>query len=115
MSVPGPRVVNGVEVPFTPEELADRIAESDANEPGTGVKWLADQAALLDKMRSRAAAVFAASDGDPEPLPKAVRALALVMLDEINLLRAAAGLPARAAAQLKTAVQDRIDTGEADS
>lgn len=110
------KVVNGVvvEIPSGSAEESALLAEWADNAPDAGAKWLADQAAMRDKLRSQAAKVFAASDGDPEPLPKAVRALALVMLDEINLLRAAAGLPARTAAQLKTAVRNRIDAGDAD-
>lgn len=45
-----------------------------------------------------------------------IRALAAVMLSEINLLRAAVipALPARTLAQLKTAIVNRIDDGTAD-
>lgn len=42
------------------------------------------------------------------------RAFVLVLLDELNTLRGQHGLPARTAAQLRTAVRNRIETGEAD-
>jgi len=41
---------------------------------------------------------------------KLLKAFALVVLDEINLLRAEAGLSARTTQQLKTAVGNRYDT-----
>lgn len=46
-----------------------------------------------------------------------IRALALVILDEINALRthAAIGLTARTAAQVRTAIKGKITAGDADS
>lgn len=52
-----------------------------------------------------------------EAANKLVRAVALAVLDEINTLRAALvpPLPARTVAQLRTAVQNKITAGTADS
>lgn len=44
-----------------------------------------------------------------DKLESYTRAFALVVLDEINLLRTNAGLQARTAAQLKTAVRNKLD------
>ena len=44
-----------------------------------------------------------------------IRALALVVLDEINLLRDEHALVNRTAAQLRTAIKSKIAAGEADS
>lgn len=43
-----------------------------------------------------------------------VRAVMLVLLDEVNLLRTAAGLTPRTAAQMKTAINTKITNGSAD-
>lgn len=43
-----------------------------------------------------------------------IRALALVMLDEINVLRSRASLPARTKAQLVTAMKNKLSSGAAD-
>lgn len=48
------------------------------------------------------------------PSERLLRAVALVILDEINTLRQQHGLPARTAAQLRTAIRQRITTGGAD-
>lgn len=50
--------------------------------------------------------VLANNIDSPESYEKA---FALVVLDEINLLRANAGLPTRSASQLKTAVRNKMD------
>lgn len=60
-------------------------------------------AAETSSMRDRMADTISAPD-------TYLRAFALVVLDEINLLRANAGLPTRTAAQLKTAVRNKMDT-----
>jgi hypothetical protein len=46
--------------------------------------------------------------------PKFVRAVLLVLLDEINVLRTALSLAQRTVAQAKTAVQNKINSGSAD-
>lgn len=43
-----------------------------------------------------------------------LRALAVIMMDELNILRALHGLAPRTLAQLKTAMQNSIDAGNAD-
>jgi hypothetical protein len=45
---------------------------------------------------------------------KALRALAELVLSEINLLRAEHAMPARTRAQLKTAMENALDSGDAD-
>ena len=43
-----------------------------------------------------------------------IRALAIITMNEINILRAQHSLPARTLAQLKTAMKNEIDSGSAD-
>lgn len=133
------KMVNGVDVPYTAAEAAVIEAEWEANAPGTGAAWQADQSAALQQLRTAAKNVVAASDGDPQALAKAVRALALIILDQthnalaakVNAILAAldagtyaqartaaqgiADAPTYTAAQLKTAIRNRIDSGDADA
>ena len=98
-----------------------------------------DAAGAVAILRDVAKAVFAASDGDTQPLAKACRAFALLVLDELNAhavkmnavltaidtganltavkanIAAIADYPARTAAQLKQAIRDKIDAGDADA
>jgi len=48
-------------------------------------------------------------------MPALVRALMLITMDEINTLRAQHSLPARTPAQLKTAIRNKLNAGDADS
>ncbi len=50
----------------------------------------------------------------PDGFAKLVRACALVLLDEVNTLRTNAGLATRTAAQMKTAIQNKLNGGTAD-
>lgn len=133
------KMVNGERVALSAEEAAAIEAEWADNQPGSGPAWTAGQAALLATLRAQARAVFADTGGDVQALAKAARGLALVALDEINVLRQwiaafkvqvaaatslanlqarVAALPAtpdRTIAQLKTAIQGKIDAGDADS
>lgn len=74
---------------------------------------LMDQAARDVVDAAEAAAILAANRAaekaryDNERL---IRAVVLVKLDEINAVRAASALPARTAAQLKTAIESKIDS-----
>jgi len=43
-----------------------------------------------------------------------LRALVLLLIDELNTLRSYHSLPNRTLSQLKTALKNRIDTGDAD-
>jgi len=121
-----------VDITGTPEASAIE-AEWAENEPGTGAKWLADQAAQLANVKTQAKATVADVEPDEQSLARATRALALVTLSEVNNLRqwdaalksAAAGagtfaqfktviaaLPNtsdRTAAQLRQAIRDQID------
>lgn len=53
---------------------------------------------------------------DQESRGAVLRAIALVMMDEINLIRAklTPPLPLRTASQIKTAIQNKLDSGGAD-
>lgn len=51
---------------------------------------------------------------NPDVDGKALRALALILMDEINILRVAGGLQPRTLAQLKVAFANRIDGGTID-
>lgn len=128
-----------VDVALEPAEAAAIEAEWEANAPGTGSAWQAEQAARVQQLRTAAKAVVAESDGDTAALPKALRALALVILDELNLhaaklnailtaidsgstlaqvkanIAAIADYPTRTAAQIKTAVRGKLDSGDADA
>ena len=136
------KVVNGVEVPLSPEEAAAIEAEWVDNTPGTGVKWLADQEAKLQGERAAAKSVVASSNSDPQPLAKVLRAAKLVDLDEANRVRkrfrdqdaavaaatsladlksrwatiaAAQPMSAVDIADVKTAIRNKIDAGDADA
>lgn len=123
------KIVNGVEVPLSPAEAADIEAEWAANPPLTPQQ-------ILEALRSRAAAVV---DRLLDEQAAVNRAILLVMMDEINLLRqrdvdrsidvaaaanladlktrwaARAALPQRTANQIRPAVQAKITNGSADS
>lgn len=133
------KMVNGIQVLLTPEEIVAIEAEWSDNAPGTGTKWLAEQAATLTNLRNRAKNIVAAINGDADSLAKVIRALALVTLEESNRTRdwlmsfkmevaaatnladlktRVAGLPNRpdvSAADLKTAIRNKIDSGEVDT
>ena len=77
------------------------FSEWDAENGGDATLTLRKQAQdALDKIASNEALI---------------RALALVVLDEINLLRDEHALANRTAAQLRTAIKTKIAAGEADS
>lgn len=75
--------------------------------------WSDGAQATFDNLSDRASAktLLNSSTVDREKL---LRAVMLVMLDEINVLRVNSSLAARTAAQLKTAIQNKIDAGSAD-
>lgn len=66
-----------------------------------------DAAAAAAADLARKAAAKDEYDGDFELL---IKALALVMIDEVNILRAVAALPDRTAAQLRTAIRNKVDS-----
>lgn len=51
---------------------------------------------------------------DPSPLSKLDRAILLVVLDEVNVIRTQLALASRTVAQFKTAVQTKLNSGAAD-
>lgn len=133
------RLVNGVEVLLTPAEVAATEADWALSEPGTGALWLAAQAAEVQSQRTVAKSVFAAAAGDPQGMAKAQRAALLLILDrthnalatKINAILTAidsaatlaqvktniaaiADAPTYTATQLKTALRNLIDAGDAD-
>lgn len=63
----------------------------------------ATDAAILAAAKDGAVAPLAASD-----VPDLLRALALVVMDEVNILRAQHSLPARTVAQLQTALKNKM-------
>lgn len=65
---------------------------------------------LQQRLYTAAKALTAAND----MRSKQQKAVVLVLRDEINILRAAAGLSARTVAQLRNAINGKIDAGEAD-
>jgi hypothetical protein len=71
---------------------------------------LMDQAARDAVDAARLVAKRDAIADQIEQVESYTRAFALVVLDEINILRTAAGLGTRTAAQLKTAVRNKLDT-----
>jgi len=64
-------------------------------------------------LKLRAAAKAALDDAE-ERTYLLVRALALVTLDEINLLRGQHSLAPRTATQLRNAIKNKLDNGDAD-
>lgn len=75
----------------------------------TGWDWTS--AGQTVTLRDRAVNLL---DLDPNSPQKLLRALALVTLDEINILRTAASLTPRTVAQLKTAIRGKLTAGDAD-
>lgn len=126
------KIVNGESVPLTPEEIAAIEAEWLANTP---LGEAEQQAADAQARRDQAKKVYDEVMADMEALAQAARALALITMDEINLLRqwvadfkgqvaAASSLadlktrvaalpntPDRTTTQLKQAIRNRIDAG----
>ena len=80
-----------------------------------GFDWSAAGQASWENTQARAAAV--ARLADPDTDPKLIRALALVLLDEVNTIRAllVPAQGARTIAQLRTAIQGKINAGTADN
>ena len=94
------KMVNGVEVPLTAGEIAAIEAEWADYEPGTGVKWLADQAAVITTVRDQAKAAFADVDPDLSPILRGLRGILALLLQDRNLL-----------AGRLNAILDAIDNG----
>lgn len=123
------RVVNGVTVELSPEEEAAQEAEWAANPPLTTQQ-------MLEALRTRAAARLSQQEAETEML---IRAVVLTTLDEVNVLRSwlasfktevaaassladlktrVAGLPGmgpRTAQQVRTAIGNKIEAGDADT
>ena len=102
-----------------PEAIANYIEEPDLSAvAGQPVKyWLitGDAVSLVDAATRSSidAALFStARDALADEIDQNktfMKAFALVVLDEFNLLRAEHGLPPRTIAQLKTAVRNKLD------
>lgn len=123
------KLVNGVEVPLSPEEATAIEAEWAANPPLTAQQQ-------LDRLRAKAAAKI---DQIGEEQALVNRAMLLATLDELNLLRqwvtdfkaataaatslanlqtrvtALSNLPQRTANQIRPAVQGKMTDGSADN
>ncbi len=93
-------------------ELETDVNRVQANDDLTAARD-ADAAAALPALRERAREFLV---NDPRPEMKALRALALVMRDEINLMRQdpTSVLPTRTTAQLLNAMVAKIIDGSAD-
>jgi hypothetical protein len=78
-----------------------KVSGDIVSEMGAGEKAAVDAAALQ-----------AERDNDKVPLDdeRLIQALALTIMDEINILRAEHSLPDRTISQLKTAIKNRVDT-----
>ncbi len=137
------KLVNGVRIDITgTQEEADRLAESAANEPDVGSQWLADQQAELDRLIAQAKNVMADANATLGRLEVVLRAVVLIMKDRVNVLdsqwdkfkvlTAAATsladfktrvadnaqlpmLPQFTNADVKAAIRNKIDGGEATS
>ena len=97
--------------------------------PPPGKFWIYDGTQLRDATAGEIAGFPAFQDADDELRTRQIaelevdvvnsiagkhlRALALVVMDEINILRGQHGLPDRTVAQLKNAVKNKISSGEA--
>lgn len=123
------KIVNGVNVPLSPEEAAAIEAEWAANPPLTTQQMLA-------ALRARAVALLASEQAEDARL---MRGVLLTVLDEVNALRqwltdfkaataaatsladlktSVAALPVLAQwtpAQVRTAIGNKITAGDADS
>lgn len=106
----GHRMVNGQRVECTAQEDTAFQAEWTDGTPGTGSKWLADQAAEVTKQKTNAKEVFADSNATSDYHARWGRGVVLVTMDELNELRKwsrdlkAAVAGAATLAALKTAV-----------
>lgn len=98
MAGPGPRLVNGVPVPLKAAEAAALQSEWDA-------------APAVMAAERQATGRNSAKQGLDSP---AIKAVLLVILDEINALRTAAKLTNRTVAQMRQAIIDKIDAGSID-
>ena len=96
------KVVSGLLVEKTSQEKSDQDA--------------AEAASALEAQRTNSRASAKSSVDELSAEGVRLRASLLVILDEINALRAASvpALPARTASQMKTAIKNKIDNGLAD-
>lgn len=123
------KLVNGVNVPLSPEEAAAIEAEWAANPPPTAQQMLA-------ALRQRAVALLASEQAEDARL---MRAVVLTVLDELNAhaakinsiltaidnganlaavkanVAAITDYPTRTAQQVRTTIANKIDNGDADS
>ena len=86
---------------------------TDAGNSQAFIDWYAEHGGdAIATLRRRAKEALDAQNAETEAL---IRALAFVVLDEINILRAEHSLAARTPAQLRTAIKAKITDGYADS
>lgn len=72
----------------------------------------AAQAAMIQQLRADADTGLVTNRDDRSLI---IRALARLVLDEVNTLRSEAGLPARTWAQMVTAIRNKIASGEGEA
>ena len=96
-----------------PSEAEVAAAAADQTSVGgkTFSQWLAENGGDAAQTTRRAAGELIDASNDRGAV---LRAALLVVMDEINLLRAQHGLSARTAAQLVAAVKKKISDGDAD-
>ena len=88
------KIVNGNEVILSIEEEAVFVGESDENERPRTTQELDDAKTIEADIEVK--------------FDSTLKAFALVVLNEINILRTSAGLPERTIAQLKNAVKSKL-------
>lgn len=93
-----------------PEATPQQITAAEAALAAFDWSAGAHEAWMRTKRRARAKELFA----DVAEAQALIRAVALVLLDEINSLRAQHGLAARTKPQLVAAVRSKLDAADAD-
>ena len=97
----------------TEQAVQDALADATTVNGQTFSQWLAEHGGdSVATFRRKAREALDEQQAETEGL---IRALALVVMDEINLLRAEHSLAARTPAQIRTAIKNKIDSGEADN
>lgn len=100
--------VNTVRIDY--DSSATNTQKTNAQSTLQSFDWSqsAEDSWLLTQQRTQAVSDLSSAN------QKLIRALMLAVLDEINTLRTAAGLSARTATQVRTAIINKINSGAAD-
>ena len=100
----------GIRIDFNITATPSQITQ--ANSIVSSFDWSDAAHAIWENIQNRTEAKQVLTNTRPQD--KIIKALLAVMLDEINILRTAASLPARTRAQFVTAIQNKIDSGGVD-